>query len=133
MCYCHQSYFSDGWSFGFFSFIYSFFGCTAQHAASSFPAAIKPCPLQWKYRVLITEPPGNSMEFCMFLYHKCHPSLQLDFLLIFSMMMSYHLTRCLFIHAYRVLQCVSIFLYLFLFFYWSSVDVQYYISYRCMM
>ena len=45
------------------------FGCTAWHAGSWFPdQGLNPCPLQWKWGVLITGPPGKSLNI---LYLNC--------------------------------------------------------------
>ena len=47
----------------FFSFSFFFL----PHAGSQFPnQGSNPCPLQWKFRVLTTGPPGNSQDLCLF-------------------------------------------------------------------
>lgn len=115
MCYCHYIFQVAGvlvilvLFIHFLAALHSMQHLSSPNSNQTVPLAVDP------YRVLITGRQGIPWNF-VFLYHKCHPSLQLDFLLIFSMMLSYHLTQWLFIHAYHVLQCVSIFLYLFLFF-----------------
>ena len=44
--------------------IYIYFGHRGQLAGSWFPdQGLKPCPLQWKQRVLITRLLGNSMQY----------------------------------------------------------------------
>ena len=58
----------QAWSFYFFLFFYYYyyyiFGCATRHAKSQFPdGGPNLCPLQWKYGVLTTGPPGNSWSF----------------------------------------------------------------------
>ena len=49
------------------NFFFFFFGLTVQHVGSKFPnQEWNPHPLQWKHKVLTTQPPGKSL-LCVFL------------------------------------------------------------------
>ena len=61
-----------GGFFLFVLFIHFWLHCTACSILVP-QAAIKPCPLQWKYRVLITGLLENSLEFCVFLIPQMTP------------------------------------------------------------
>ena len=130
MCYCHYIFQVAGvlvilvLFIHFLAALHSMQHLSSPNSNQTVPLAVDP------YRVLITGPPGNSLEFCVFIPQMPPQSvvrlfayIQHDAELSLDPVAFHTCLSCL-------TMCLNFFVFISIF-YWSSVDVQYYISYKC--